>query len=201
MSVIRVVGVACIVGLAPVSLRGQSVDSARPVPARFDLVTTRWDANRLPLSPRWGTRVDAGQLDPAKTCGILAVHGAGGHRSVLLRDLSCFSDSTKTILRLFEPQHWVAAGGACTQPIDDGSPGGHLNWFPITLVGSLKWVGSGRGQGGDYDLTYNLYTDRHPPATKYNTKEKVATDSTRPSVLDSTRSAVHIEFDFRETTD
>ncbi len=185
-------GLALVGGTVGPSWAQQEGDRGYP-PARFDLVSNRRDANGLLLNPRWGVQTDAASLDPAKTCGILGMHGSAGFRSVLLRDTSCFSDSTKALLRLFEAQSLVAGGAACTQAIEDGSPGGHLNWFPITMTGRLEWGGSLGGNGGDFDLTFNLFGDRHPPATRWNDKKRISKDSIE--------TAVHLEFDFRETTD
>lgn len=170
----------------------------RPM-ARYDLDTLRIDANGLPLNPRWGTRVDPAKVDPARECGIIGVHGSAGHRSVLLRDFSCFSDAERALLRLYEPDRFVLGGAACSQAVEDGSPSGHLNWYPITLTGTVQYAGSLGGKGGDYDFTLNMATDRPAPATKWNETVKLKKDSVRTS--DEVRAMVHLEFDFRETTD
>ena len=128
------------------------------------------------------------------------MRGAPGYRGLLLRKPDCFSDEQRRHLRLVEPQHFVVGGAACNQAVEDGTPHGHLNWFPVTLTGGVRYNGSLMGKGGDFDFTFEMYPDRPSPATKWNHPLKVR-DSVGGRARDTTLSGLHLEFDFRETTD
>jgi len=165
-----------------------------PAGARFDLVGSRRDANGLLLNPSWGDSAALPPtLDPVDQCGILAEHGTPGYRQMLLRDTACFSALQRRILRLNEPRTLRLGGVLCGQPAEDGSVHGHVNWFPVTLTGILRYAGSLRGTGGDYDLTFELVSAANWPVTRWNS---ASTGKDQDSILRS----IHLEFDYRETT-
>jgi hypothetical protein len=179
----------------------------------FDLVVKtptpgQRDLNGFLLNPGWSTDRDIAQLDPTIECGIFAFEGVRGFRSLLLRDPKCFGDEQRAILRLSEPRELVVHGLACNQPLRDGSPGGHLNWFPVTFTGALQYNGLGNPDGGDYDFTFELFADGTAPSTRWNARkivERVDTvfsgdTPTSINTVADTLYALHTEFDYRETT-
>lgn len=184
----------------PAGLAAQARTVAAETHPPYDLVSSQRDVNGLLLNPSWGTGRPATSLDPAHECGIFAVRGAPGYRGLLLRRPGCFSDEQRRHLRLVEPQHFVVGGAACNQAVEDGTPHGHLNWFPVTLTGGVRYNGSLMGKGGDFDFTFEMYPDRPSPATKWNHTLQVR-DTVAGRRRDTTLSGLHLEFDFRETTD
>ena len=165
-----------------------------PARSRFDLVGSRRDANGLLLNPSWGdSAAHPFSLDPVEQCGILAEHGTPGYRQVLLRDTACFGATQRSILRLNEPRTLRMGGVLCGQPAEDGSVHGHVNWFPVTLTGMLRYAGSLRGTGGDYDLTFELLSAANWPVTRWNSGNM---GKDQDSILRS----IHLEFDYQETT-
>ena len=168
--------------------------------ADFDLVSDQQDANGLMQNPHWAAQADPKTLDPQRTCGILALHGAAGYRALLLRNPDCFGPEQRCILRLNEPRGPVVAGAACSQAANDGSPHGHLNWFPVTMTGTLRFNGSLLGKGGDHDLTFEFLPDPddgYAPATKWNERQTLRHCTGNDT---QTYPTIHIEFDYRETT-
>lgn len=161
-------------------------------PRRFDLVSVHRDLNGLMSDPSWADSTDPHSLDPVKDCGMLGLHGSLGFRHLLLRDSSCFSPLQRGILRLNESRDVRLGGVICSQPAEDGSLQGHVNWFPVTMTGILRYAGSLRGSGGDYDLTFELVPNsaQRWPLTRWNWNDK----------SDPKLGSIHIEFDVRETT-
>ncbi|HEY6925529.1 MAG TPA: hypothetical protein VI653_18770 [Steroidobacteraceae bacterium] len=155
----------------------------------FDLVAERRDLNGLMLNPSWGDSSLPSTLDPDRRCGILALHGAPGYRRVLLRRGDCLGDEQRNILRLNEPQVEKFGGFICAQTSEDGSVHGHVNWFPITLTGSLRFEKSMGGEGDDYDVNFDMLSRDRWPVTRYNWRQLGRHDS----------SQIHLELDYRET--
>ncbi len=186
--------IPCLVAVLTLMVSDAIPAQVRPSAGDFDLVAQRLDANGLMFNPRWRTLTPPRVLDPAKQCGILAVHGTPGYRTVLLRDPDCFGDEQRSIIRLNEPRRLVAEGVACGQAVNDGSPQGHLNWIPVTMEGVIIFDKKMR-LGGDFDMTFEFVSDDPAPSTKWNGGDDLW-DSLPPR-----RSPVHLEFDYRETTD
>lgn len=169
---------------------------AQQRPGRFDLVAQQRDLNGLLLNPTWGDSTRSPLLlDPEEECGLLALHGTPGVRSVLLRDTTCFGSEQRKILRIDEPRSVRVGGFICGQPAEDGSVHGHLNWFPVTLTGTLHYEDYSNGEGGDYDVNFNLLSDSVWPAskwpvTRWNWKKK----QDAPGL-----NRIHVELDYNET--
>ncbi len=155
----------------------------------FDLVAEQRDLNGLMLNPSWGDSSHPSTLDPDGRCGLLALHGAPGYRRVLLRRSDCFSDEQRRVLRLNEPQVEKVGGFICAQTSEDGSVHGHVNWFPITLIGSLRFEKSMGGEGGDYDVNFDLLSKSRWPVTRWNWR----------NANGQVGSQIHLELDYRET--
>lgn len=162
-------------------------------PARFDLISEFRDLNGLLLDPTWGDSVRRpGTLDPEEECGILALHGIPGFRRVLIRDPKCFSPEQLHILRIDEPKDVKVGGFICSQPSEDGSVHGHVNWFPVTMTGILRFESYSAGEGGDWDFTFNLLSTKRWPVTRWNWP------SPRLAAKDSLQ-RIHVEIDYNET--
>lgn len=161
--------------------------------APFDLTARQHDANGLLLNPRWVTDDDPLSVDPVANCGILALHGPPGFRRVLVKDTTCFSYAQRRIMRLNEARRFKFGGAICNQPAMEGSVQGHVNWFPLTLTGLLRFDGWSGGRGGDYDLNFELLSDKPLPITRWNWENA-------KKILDGRAGSIHLEFDRRETT-
>lgn len=174
---------------------GGSVSADAQAPPPFELTSDGHDANGFLLNPRWRTDDHPRTLDPANRCGILGLRGAPGFRPVLLRDPGCFGQGQRQILRLNEARSLVVGGAVCGQAVNDGSPQGHLNWMPVTMEGTLMFNNKMR-VGGDFDLTFEFVGDHRAPSTRWN-----GSTALWSKLEDTVLSPLHLEFDYRETTD
>ena len=171
-------------------------------PQPFDLSSLgRYDGNGFMLNPGWKTPADFRILDPMARCGILALAGTPGFRNVLLRRGDCFGDAQRELLRLNEARSLRVLGGGCAQATEDGSVQGHVNWFPVTLTGTLHYNKTSdfttQKVGHDYDHTFELTGDAPLPVTKWNVATRSRELSRR---LSPDTAAIHVELDLRETT-
>jgi hypothetical protein len=135
-----------------------------------------YDANGWLLNPTWRlVRPNA-----VTRCDFVAGRGNPPQRPLLIRKDDCTTQWE--LLRLNEASVKVGGGIACNQQSIDGVPHGHVNWFPVTLLGRSAHVHLFKGDG---DVDFDVIVDSFVAVTAAN-KHK---------------DEVHAEFRFAETLD
>jgi hypothetical protein len=135
-----------------------------------------YDANGWLLNPTWRLV----RPNSVKLCDFVAGRGNPPQRPLLIRKDDCTTQ--RELLRLNEASVKVGGGIACNQQSIDGVPHGHVNWFPVTLVGRSAHVHLYKGDG---DVDFDVVVDSFVAVTAANEH----------------RDEVHAEFRFAETLD
>ncbi len=143
---------------------GLLMSSCQGPPKDFDLWAASYDANNLPLNPRWGRQVLDGTLpDPEESCPM-----GSTDRAEWLSHPNCTTNSV-------DFNRWVfGLIGICH----------HVNFDPITYEGTVTWNGTGRTAldlpdwpFGDYDYTFNLSRGDHALYTRQDSTVHIEFDS------------------------
>ena len=163
---------------------------------RYDLVTDAQDRNGIRLNPEWGTKAPRDGLDPIEECGLLALGERPGFRRPLVKNRWCLEPEQRHRLRLNEGRSMRVFGGGCSQTEEDGSIQGHINWSPVTMVGTLRYHDTSDKRSQEYfdhDHTFDFFRDSMLPATKYNSFVSLSGAAPVPTI--------HVELDTRETSE
>ena len=115
------------------------------------------DRNGFLFNPSWhGTSPRA--FDPDAQCAFRAISSELGERRLAVRSSRCLSDLERGVVTLNEAAPTLGLGLICQTNSQLGELRGHVNWFPITATGRLRWVGYSGDFGADDDLTLDLFT-------------------------------------------
>lgn len=127
------------------------------------------DRNGFLLNPSWrGTKATG--FGPGDACGFRAITAELGIRRLTVRDSNCLSPMERRLVTLNEASPDLGLGAICQTNSQLGELRGHVNWFPITATGRLRWVGYAGDFGADDDLTMNLYTPSPSATTSINSQ-------------------------------
>jgi len=123
-------------------------------PASFDLGSTAFDSNGLPMNPSWQWEKDhAGtHPDPVALCaGFPYVNASDPSRGVGFGNPPCTTQSPS----VNGPTGFNEL--LCAHAATPGLLHGHLNWWPVTAAGTILWVDhKDWTQTGDDDYDFTL---------------------------------------------
>lgn len=162
-----------------------------PAPtAGFDLVGSDYDANGLPKNPAWQFEKShpGNHPDPVALCsGFPYLNASDTSLGVGFGNPPCTTQSPS----VNAPNGFNSA--ICTSGATAGHLHGHLNWWPVTVTGSILWVDhKDWTQLGDDDYDFTLTPDSATGLTTNNSH--LGGVPTNPQVYT-------VEFDSDETVD
>jgi hypothetical protein len=163
---------------------------------RHDLVAPL-DPNGFLLNPRWlhGVGQTPDTMDPRRPpdidqrCRFRAASGTLGARFLLTTRGPCLSGDELQLVSLNETPSPLGAGFVCSTNSLIGDIHGHVNWFPATVTGQLRWAGYS-ALPGDQDLSLDLGNTPEPNA--------LTSGNPRPEEF-GRRPAYRVEFSHPET--
>ena len=139
------------------------------------------DPNGFLLNPRWVDTNDAKSPPNIEArCRFRVETLDLESRALRTTRGPCLADDERELVTLNEPGPALTFGLVCKTSSILGNVRGHVNWYPVTASGRLKWRGYSDSPG-DHDLTMDLLA-RSPNAST----------SARPG-------AYHLEFSRNET--
>ena len=125
------------------------------------------DPNGFLFNPQWR---GSGQLIAPSIKGRCDFRAATGHldrRKLTTTVLGCLSDDERAVVTLSEAPQPLKFGAECVTGSKTGNVRGHVNWFPITATGQLRWRGFGGGLQ-DHDVTVDLVAPMPNASTSAN---------------------------------
>jgi hypothetical protein len=149
-----------------------------------DPLHTRLDPNGFLLNPQWFNSPRLPNID--SLCRFRVHTEELERRTLWVTREKCLSATERSTVSLNEPPGTLGIGFECATASVTGKVRGHVNWFPVTVTGSLEWVGFSAGPE-DHDFTFDLT----PSDTNALTAGNPPDSSGRP--------AYHVEF-YREET-
>jgi len=103
----------------------------------------------------------------------------------------CLSQDERQVVSLNETPETLGFGFVCSSNTQTGDVRGHINWFPVTATGQVRWHAFSGGVGEDYDLTFDLAPPAPNATTSGNERAKNLGD----------QPVYHLEMYKRETLD
>lgn len=169
MSAIRIVLLvtACVGVTAPVA-QAQS-DTLRLYSSRDSVAL---DGNGFLFNPHW---LNAPRQPPniERLCRFRVISGhLDDRRLVTTGPDPCLSQDERRVVTLNETPETLAFGFVCSSNTQTGDVRGHINWFPVTVTGQIRWHGFSGGVGEDYDLTFDLAPAAPNATTSGNDRAK-----------------------------
>lgn len=170
--VVAVLGASTIASSSAVAQRGQTLH----IFSAADSAGLPRDPNGFLLNPRW---FGADTSRATKRCDLLRSRGwstkecfdiapnvrdlcefrAGtGHldrRKLVTTRPGCLSDEERRIVTLNEATQTLGLGLVCVTGSKTGKLRGHVNWFPVTATGIVRWDSYSSG-AQDHDVNINL---------------------------------------------
>jgi hypothetical protein len=162
MSTIRIVMLAVATASVTVTV-GQSQSGTLRLYSSSDTVPL--DVNGFLLNPRW---LNSPGQPPniERLCRFRVISGhLDDRRLVATGPDPCLSEDERHVVTLNETPETLAFGLVCSSNTQTGEVRGHINWFPVTVTGQVRWRGFSGGVGEDYDLSLDLA----PPAPNATT--------------------------------
>jgi len=153
-----------LVGVNPRSLPAQTItDPVLHIYSQSDKADIPRDPNGFLFNPRWFG--SGGHPAPAieRRCRFRVVTSHLERRTLVVTDHHCLSSDERRLVTLNEPPQTLGLGVVCVTGAKTGLVRGHINWFPITATGQLRWNSFSAG-AGDHDVNTDFLT-RVPNAT------------------------------------
>src|SRR5439155_13202526 len=141
------------------SARAQGRTDTLRLYARRDLPRP-FDPNGFLWNPGWLSR-PVGPPDIERDCRFRAATGHLEERTLFTSRGPCLSGDERRLVTLNEAVSTLGLGLVCATNSQLGHVRGHVNWFPITVTGQLRWDSYSKGLGADNDITLQLV----PPET------------------------------------
>jgi hypothetical protein len=113
------------------------------------------DPNGFLLNPRWLGELQSPNIE--EWCRFRVNSEELETRTLWMTGPNCLSESERRRVSLNEATHTLGIGFECGTGSVVGKVRGHVNWFPMTAVGTLHWVGYSGGPGEDHDLTFDFW--------------------------------------------
>lgn len=154
--------------------------------------TTRIDPNGFLFNPAW-LQAPRTPPDIERTCRFRVATGELEERTLLVtarQKLACLTGYEDTLVTLNEAGSTLGLGLVCATNSQIGTVRGHINWFPVTATGLLRWVDHSGGPGADDDLTFDFLAPTPNAVTRGNDRWKGWPDTAR---------AYHIEINYSES--
>jgi hypothetical protein len=122
----------------------------------YDSTKTNYeiDPNGFLLNPRWSDGLQMPDIE--EWCRFRVNSEELETRTLWMTRETCLSESERRRVSLNEATHTLGIGFECGTGSVVGKVRGHVNWFPMTAVGILRWVGYSGGPGEDHDLTLDF---------------------------------------------
>jgi hypothetical protein len=133
--------------------------------ARRDSVAL--DPNGFLMNPAWRGEA-ARSPDIEKRCRFRVVTGNLEERALVTTRGRCLSADERALVTLNEPASTLGLGFVCASNSQIGDVRGHINWFPVTATGQLRWVSFSHGPGEDNDLSFDFSTPQPNAVTSGN---------------------------------
>lgn len=141
--------------LVPLTIEAQETDNTFHLYSTLD-TGLQLDPNGFLRNPRWAnTRNFPPDMD--LECGFRVVTGALDARQLVTTRPNCLSPHERSIVHLNEANTGAGLGFECASNSLIGDVRGHVNWFPVTVTGQLRWESFSGGVGEDRDLTFNFF--------------------------------------------
>jgi hypothetical protein len=152
----------------------------------------RLDPNGFLFNPAW---LNGPQTPPdiGKICRFRVATGELEERTLLITKqgtLSCLSGYEDSVVTLNEAGSTLGLGFVCATNSQIGTVRGHINWFPVTATGLLRWVNYAGGAGADNDLSFSFLTPTPNAVTRGNDDWGKSPNGGK---------AYHIELNYSET--
>ena len=112
------------------------------------------DPNGFLLNPRWLGGLTSPDIE--EWCRFRVNSEELETRTLWLTREKCLSESERRRVSLNEAAHTLGVGFECGTGSVVGKVRGHVNWFPMTATGIMRWVGYSGGPGEDHDLTLDF---------------------------------------------
>jgi hypothetical protein len=176
---------ACLAAVFERRVSAQSEFDTLRLYSRHDRVT-RLDPNGFLFNPAW-LNAPPRPPDIEKECRFRVITGNLEERALVTTRGRCLSADERALVTLDEPASVLGLGLVCATSSQIGDVRGHINWFPVTATGQLRWVDFSGGLGEDNDLSFD-----------FSTPEPNAVTSGNPGGVGG-RPAYHIEFYYYET--
>lgn len=161
-------------------------DLLAPLDPNGFLLNARWLDGPAPPSD---TLASAQPPDIDQRCRFRAATGNLGTRFLLTTRGPCLSGDELRLVTLDETTSSSGSGFVCSTNSLAGDIQGHVNWFPVTATGQLRWAGYS-ALPGDQDFSFDLGNIPEPNA--------LTSGNPRPRELGS-RPAYRVEFSHPET--
>jgi hypothetical protein len=148
------------------------------------------DPNGFLLNPRW--LGGEARPDIQARCRFRIHSEELDRRTLWVTRPGCLGPLERTTVTINEAHGAVGFGFECTSGSLTGKIHGHVNWWPVTLIGQLKWH-SFSSDPGDHDINIDL--------VQHNLLIRPGTALTSGNAADSGGASVyHLEFYRDETT-
>ncbi|AHG93069.1 hypothetical protein J421_5534 (plasmid) [Gemmatirosa kalamazoonensis] len=157
--------------------------------------TARLDPNGFLLNPRWLGTAPGEVPNIEQRCRFRVATAHLERRTPVVTRDGCLSEDERRVVTLNEAAPTLVLGAVCVTGGKTGNVRGHVNWFPVTATGLLRWDSYSPSAVTDQDVTLRFLT-RAPNAVAHANEPFGAGDD--PSPGDTAR-AYHIEFYNRET--
>jgi hypothetical protein len=144
------------------------------------------DPNGLLLNPGW-LRPSRDPPDVEKLCRFRVGVGALANSTLYTTGLACLSPAERRLVTLDQAGPTLGLGFACMTSSEIGNVRGHVNWFPVTATGQMRWNSYSGGLPGDNDLSFAFATAGTNATTSGNWVDSLG------------RRTYHVEFDYQET--
>jgi hypothetical protein len=147
---------AQLIGFA-IAISGCSAHTRRTEVLRIFPPGGSLDPNGFLLNPRWHGADSITPPDIEKDCRFRATTGHLEKRRLFVtsKDAACLSAYERARITLNEVHTTLGLGAVCATGTKTGGIRGHVNWFPVTVQGQLKWDGFSKGLQ-DHDWRINL---------------------------------------------
>jgi hypothetical protein len=167
MNAIRVLFVAVAATVLTVSPGRAQSDTLR-LYSRHDTVPL--DPNGFLFNPRWLNGANEPNIDKLCRFRVLTGHLDERRLVTIPRKDPCLSADERNVVTLNETLATVGFGFVCLSNSQTGDVRGHINWFPVTVTGHLRWHGFEGSTGEDYDLGFDLSSPAPNAVTSGNEK-------------------------------
>ncbi len=152
----------------------------------------RLDPNGFLFNPAW-LNIPQTPPDIGRICRFRVATGELEERTLLITKhgkLSCLSGYEDSVVTLNEAGSTLGLGFVCATNSQIGTVRGHINWFPVTATGLLRWVNYAGGPGADNDLSFSFLTPTPNAVTRGNDDWEGSANSGK---------AYHIELNYSES--
>lgn len=127
------------------------------------------DPNGFLLNPGWLGTDTISPPNIEKRCRFRVLVGHLETRRLLTTEGGCLSDEERRLVSLNEVRPSLGMGSVCVTGSKTGALQGHINWFPVTVTGLLRWNSFSKDPG-DHDINIDLIPPARSAVTRGNKK-------------------------------